>query len=176
MRAALLLVLLAAEPPGPVPSAVPSTAPEPPAPRAAPAPPPAAPATTILKAAAAIEPAQRVPLAPGAEVVIDPRATFEVELAARLPDARLVLVDGRDDLVAATSERELSALTRLTLSPSAPLVPGSRYALRVDGAATRDVHDDAGHAYAPLTFPLLVAGTPPPPEQSRPARPKKRRR
>jgi hypothetical protein len=129
----------------------------------------------ILLGAAALEATQRLPLAPGAEVVVDPAATFEVELSARAPDARLVLVDGRDDLVPASGARELAAGTRLTLAPAAPLVPGSRYALRLDGAATRELHDEAGRAFAPLSLPILAAGTPPPPEPKRPARRKRRR-
>lgn len=124
----------------------------------------AAPAATLLRAAIAVEPAARVPLAPGNEVVVDPRATFEIELSARSPDARLALVDARDDVVPATGARELASGTRLTVVPSAPLVAGSRYALRLDGAAERDLHDASGRPYSPLTLPILVAGTPPPPE------------
>jgi hypothetical protein len=69
-----------------------------------PAAPPPPSAATLLRSAVAIEATQRLPLVPGAgEVVVDPGATFEVELSARVPDARLVLVDGRDDLVPTTS-------------------------------------------------------------------------
>ncbi len=142
----------------------------------APVPTPRTPATAILRAAVAVEPgAARVPLAPGAESVVDPAATFEVELSARSPDARLVLVDAREDHVPATSTRELAAGTRLTLTPSAPLVPGSRYALRLDGAVDRELHDEAGRGYGPVTLPLLAAGSPPPPEPKKPARKKNRR-
>jgi hypothetical protein len=144
-------------------------------PAAAPPPSPPTPATEILRGATAIEPTQRIPLAPGAEVVVDPQATFEVELSARVADARILLVDARDDMVPAAGSRELSAGTRLTLAPSAPLVPGSRYALRIDGAAERELHDQAGRAFSPLTLPILAAGTPPPPEPKRPPRKKKRR-
>src|SRR5512141_945870 len=49
-------------------------------------------ATAILRAAFAVEPAARLPLTPGAEVVVHPEATFEVELSARVADARLALV------------------------------------------------------------------------------------
>jgi hypothetical protein len=173
VRAALLLLLLAEAPAVDAPSA---PAPEPVAPTTvapAPAPPSAA---AILRSATAIEATQRLPLVPDAEVVVDPAATFEVELSARAPDARLVLVDGRDDLVPASGTRELAAGTRLSLAPAAPLVPGSRYALRLDGASARDLHDEAGRAFAPLTLPILAAGTPPPPEPKRPAHQKKRRR
>jgi hypothetical protein len=126
--------------------------------------PAAPPATALLRSAVALEPSARVPLAPGTEVVVDPHATFEVELSARSPDARLALVDAREDVVPATGARELSSVTRLTVVPAAPLVPGSRYALRLDGATERELHDAAGRPFAPLTLPILVAGTPPPPE------------
>ena len=132
-------------------------------------------AGSILRAASAVALSARIPLAPGAEVVVDPRATFELELAARAPDARLVLLDAREDFVAASSTRELGPSTRLTLAPAAPLVPGSRYALRLDGATTRALHDVTGQGYDPLTFPLLAAGAPPPPEAKRPARKKRHR-
>jgi hypothetical protein len=129
----------------------------------------------LLRTAVAIEPSARLSLAPGAEVVVDPRATFEVELSARAPDARLVLLDGREDFVPATATREDGSGTRLTLAPAAPLVPGSRYALRLEGAAERELHDAAGRSFAPLTLPLLAAGTPPPPEPKKPARKRRRR-
>ena len=132
-------------------------------------------ATAILRAAVAVEPAARLPLVPGSEVVVHPAATFEVELAARTPDARLVLVDAREDLVPASGTRELAAGTRLTLAPTAPLVPGSRYALRLDGAADRDLHDESGRPFSPVTLPLLAAGTPPAPEPKKPVRKRRHR-
>lgn len=139
------------------------------------APPPLA-GIALLRSAVAVEPAARVALAPGAETVVHPAASFEVELSARAADARLVLVDARDDLVPATATREVGAGTRLTLAPAAPLVPASRYTLRIDGASDRPLHDDAGRAFAPVTLPLLAAGAPPPPEAKRPARKRHRRR
>jgi hypothetical protein len=137
--------------------------------------PPSPSATAILRSAVAVEPAARVPLTPGGEVVVHPGASFEVELSARVSDARLVLVDARDDLVPASATREVGAGTRLTLTPAAALVPASRYALRLDGAADRELHDDAGRAFAAVTLPLLAAGAPPPPEPKRPAKKKRRR-
>ncbi len=117
----------------------------------------------------------RIALDVGRETVVDPGSTFEVELAARSADARLVLLDAQDALAAATSAREIAAAaTRLTLAPAAPLVPGSRYVLRIDGANTREMHDAEGRAYAPAVFPLLAAGVPPPPEAKK--APKRRRR
>lgn len=132
-------------------------------------------AAELLRSALALEPAQRLPLKPGAEVVVDPGATFEVELSTRSPDARLVLVDARDDLVPASATREIGSSTKLTLAPTAPLVPGSRYELRVDGASDRDLHDDHGRAFSAVTLPLLAAGSPPPPAEKKPARKKLRR-
>lgn len=137
--------------------------------------PPSPAATAILRSAAALEPAARIPLTPGGEVVVHPAATFEVELSARVADARLVLVDARDDLVPASGSRELAAATRLTLAPAAPLVPGSRYLLRLDGATDRELHDDAGRAFSAVSLPLLAAGSPPPPEPKKPGRKKRRR-
>ena len=72
--------------------------------------------------------------------------------------------------------REVAATTRLTLAPEAPLTPGSRYVLRIDGVAVREMHDADGRAFAPIGFPVLVAGTPPPPEPKATPKKKKRRR
>jgi hypothetical protein len=130
-------------------------------------------ATAILRSAVAVEPGARLPLAPGTEVVVAPAATFEVEFAARAPDARLVLVDSREDLVPASATRELSSGTRLTLSPAEPLIPGSRYALRLDGASRRELHDEGGRAFSAVSLPLLAAGSPPPPEPKKPAKRRK---
>jgi hypothetical protein len=162
----------ATESPAATPTFIPTTTPTPTSTHAL-----SLPATAILKSAVAVEPTARVPLVPGTEVVVDPDATFELDLSARSPDARLVLVDAREDLVPAVATRELSAATtRLTLTPSPPLVSGSQYALRVDGAVDRELHDDAGRGYGPITLPLLAAGTPPPPQPKKaPARKKKRR-
>lgn len=178
LLAAVLAAVLAAsctpspsEPPPPAAAAAPASATgasqAPPAP---PAPPPPAP----VRSALAREPAGATALAATGENVVDPAATFEVELDARLPDARLVLVDAADAHVPAKDVRELGATTRLTLSPEKPLVPASRYVLRVDGAARRELHDADGRAHAPVAFALLVAGDPPPPEPKKPARRRRR--
>ncbi|HET8541481.1 MAG TPA: hypothetical protein VFL83_16510 [Anaeromyxobacter sp.] len=134
--------------------------------------PPPAPVPTI-RSALAREPSGATALSATAETVVDPAATFEVELAHRLADARMVLVDAADAHVASTDVRELAATTRLTLAPEAPLAPGSRYVLRIDGAAVREMHDADGRAFAPIGFGVLAAGTPPP-EPKKP--PRKRRR
>jgi len=185
VRAPLIAVILAvtgtsAATEVPPSAAEPTSLPSVPAAPSPPAPPPSLPGATIpgatiLRTAIAVEPGQRLALSPGTELVIDPQTTFEIELSARAADARLVLVDGREDLVPAQDARELSSGTRLTLSPAVRLVPGSRYTLRLDGAVQRELHDEAGRAFSAVTFPLLVAGTPPPPEPKRPARKKKRR-
>lgn len=166
-RLALLLALLSACS-SPPPSAI--------APAEA-APPPAPAARPILTEVAAVEPAgTAIPLAAEGETVVDPAAHFRVELARPCADARLLLVDGKDALVAASGTQEVGAVTRLTLTPSAPLVPAARYTLRVDGAIQRDFHDETGTAYPPVTRIILVAGEPPPPEPKEPPRGKKRRR
>jgi hypothetical protein len=140
---------------------------------AAPAPTPSA--ATLLREAVALDPTGPVPLTHEDETVVDPAATFRVELAAQIPDGRLVLLDAADAIVPASGTREVGATTRFTLSPSAPLVSGSRYVLRLDGARTRELEDAAGHAFAPVTLSVLVAGEPPKPEP-KPAPRKKRRR
>ncbi len=166
-------------------TAAPSPSPTPTSPAAPPqARTPSPPATPLLRSAIALEPAgattttaPRVKLTPGSETVVDPAATFELELSARSSDARLVLVDAREDLVPATATREVGASTRLTLAPAAPLVPGSRYVLRLDGASDRDLHDEAGRAWSAVSLPLLAAGSPPPPEpkKQKPARKRRHR-
>lgn len=154
-----------------------------PAAAAAPAPSPAAAASAapvapapILKEAVALEPAGTVALSPTAEVVVDPGATFRIELSRPCADARLLLVDARDALVEASGAQEVGASTRLTLAPSATLTPAARYVLRVDGAASREFHDDAGGSHAPVAFALLVAGEPPPPPAKAPPAKRKKRR
>jgi hypothetical protein len=139
----------------------------------APAPPPTA--ATLLREAVALDPTGPVPLSHQEETVVDPAATFRVELAAEIPDGRLVLLDAADAIVPASGTREVAAATRFTLSPAAPLVPGSRYVLRLDGARTREVEDAAGRAFAPVSLTVLVAGEPPKPEP-KPAPRKKRGR
>lgn len=134
---------------------------------------PRAAAPAPVSRAVVLEPTGAAPLARDAETVVDAASTFEVELPVRAVDARLVLLDGADAHVPARATREVGAATRLALTPSAPLVPGSRYLLRVEGATARELRAADG-AWAPASFPLLVAGTPPPPEPKR--KPKKRGR
>jgi hypothetical protein len=129
----------------------------------------------VLRAAVALEPSgTSVPLQ-ATETVVDPGATFRVELAATLTDVRVVLLDRADAIVPASETREVGQATTLTLAPAAPLVPASHYTLRVDGARERELHDAAGHAFAPVTLPILVAGEAPKAEPKKAATKKKRR-
>jgi hypothetical protein len=142
---------------------------------AAPAPQQPAPVTTLVRAALALEPSgARLPLGSGEETVVDAGATFRIEIAGALPDARLVLLDAADAIVPASGTREVGAASTFTLAPSAPLVPGSRYALRLDGARTRELHDGSGRAFAPLSLAILVAGEPPPKAEAKAPTKKKR--
>jgi hypothetical protein len=151
----------------------PAAAPEPsPSPAAAA---PRAPAP-LLKEAVALEPVGTVALSASSEVVVDAGATFRIELSRPCADARVLLLDARDALVEAAGTQELGGGTRLTLAPTAPLVRAGRYTLKVDGATTRELHDGAGEAHAPLTFALLVAGAPPAPEPKAKAKAKAKKR
>ncbi|WP_041453431.1 Ig-like domain-containing protein [Anaeromyxobacter dehalogenans] len=153
----------------------PAEAPSPAQPAAAPGP---AGAFTVLRDPVALEPGgATLPLALEAETVVDPGAHFRLDLTVASADARLVLLDPNDAAVAAAGTHDVGATTRLTLSPSEPLRPGSRYTLRLDGATTREFHDAAGKAYAPAGLTVLIAGTPPPPEpKPQPAKRKRRAR
>ncbi|WP_242341399.1 MULTISPECIES: hypothetical protein [Anaeromyxobacter] len=141
-----------------------------------PAPAPASPATSLVREAVANDPTGPIPLSREEETVVDPATTFRLVLAAELPEARLVLLDGADAIVPSSGTREVGASSAFTLTPSAPLVPGSRYQLRLDGARSREIHDAAGRAYAPLSLGVLVAGEPPKPEPKPKAKPASRKR
>jgi hypothetical protein len=145
---------------------------------APPAPPPPAPAiATLVRAAFAVEPSgAKLPLAPAEETVVDAGATFRIEIAGALSDARLVLLDAANAMVAASGTREVGDASTFTLAPSTPLVPGSRYALRLDGARTRELHDATGRAFAPMSLAILVAGEPPPKAEPKATAKKKRAR
>jgi hypothetical protein len=122
----------------------------------------------------ALEPAGTTALSSDVETVVDPASAFEVELALPTADARLVLLDASDAHVPARVVREVGTVTRLALTPAAPLVPASRYVLRVEGWSERGLHDAEGLAWGPRPFALLVAGSPPPPEPKRSPRAKRR--
>jgi hypothetical protein len=157
--AALLLAALLAQ--------APVTAAESPAPPPLPAP---------LSLAEAVEPSgARVELSPTTEAVVDPASTFRVVLPGRSDDARLSLLDAADALVPAAGTREVGEQTLLVVTPRQPLVPASRYLLRVEGARGRDLHDAAGRAAGPVELHLVAAGSPPE-KPAKAVRKKKRRR
>jgi hypothetical protein len=117
-----------------------------------------------LIAAEAVEPSgARVALSPSIEAIVDPASSFRVVLPGRSEDARLSLLDGADALVPATATREVGTQTVLSVAPRQPLTPASHYLLRIDGARSRNLHDTAGRAAAPVELPMVVAGTPPEP-------------
>jgi hypothetical protein len=122
------------------------------------APPPPAP----LVSAEAIEPGgATVALSPGAEAIVDPGSIFRVILPGRSDDARLTLLDEADVPLPAGGTREVGERTVLTVAPRRPLVPASRYLLRIDGARGRDLHDAAGRAAGPVELHVVAAGSPP---------------
>jgi len=94
--------------------------------------------------------------------VIEIGAQFNVEVPVALRDARLSLLDGDGAMVPGAGGAELGASwTRFHLAPDSPLVPGSRYALQIDGAVERNLKDASGHAYVPARWSLLTAGEKP---------------
>ncbi|WP_242394428.1 hypothetical protein [Anaeromyxobacter oryzisoli] len=122
----------------------------------------ALPLSLVVREVAAIGPGgAALSLARAGETVVDPAARFRVVLAVASRDVRVVLVDGDDALVAASSSREVgAAATRIIVTPSVPLDAGSRYTFRIEGAVTRELHDVSGKAYAPTTLALRAAGQP----------------
>jgi hypothetical protein len=112
-------------------------------------------------------------LVAGSETAVDPRSSFRVELPLPLPDARLSLLDGGDAMVPCSGSREVGPATVLTLTPAAALPAGARLRLRVDGAATRELRAADGRRFAPLEWPVVVAGAPEP--RKAPGRKGKRR-
>lgn len=135
-----------------------------------------------LVAAVALAPASEAaaagaPLARDGESLVDPSATFRVEVGVPLAGARLALYDAQEALVTSDGLAEIgSAGSRFTLSPRPPLRPGSRYVLRLEGASEREIRDLSGLSYRPLTFPLRTTGEPPPDPPPRKRKPRKARR
>lgn len=128
-----------------------------------------------LSAAVAVVGGQDLPIDPGGGALVDPGASFRVELAVPLTDGRLALHDEQDAMVASSGTSEVGASwTRYRLVPDEPLRPGTSYALRVDGAAAREVHDPGGRAYAPVVLKLKTTGERPPPAPARKHRGKRR--
>ena len=169
---ALALLLACSRPPPPQPDPAPEPTAEP-----APAPPPApvtpaapTPASSVVREAAALQPGDTTAaLSLDGVTAVDPSATFRVVLAGASRDARLALHDAADAAVPATAGVEIGEATVLTLSPSAPLVPGSRYQLRLDGAMARELHM-GDRSFTPAVYALQATGEPPP------ARPTPRKR
>jgi len=114
-----------------------------------------------------------VHLAARGETAVEPRAIFRVELQVPLADARLSLLDAGDALVASAGTREIGAATILTLTPAVALPAGARYRLRVDGAASRELQAADGRRFAPVEWPVVVAGEPPA-KKSPPSKAKRR--
>jgi hypothetical protein len=102
------------------------------------------------------------PLTPGSAAAVEPMSSFEVRVAARVRDARLVLHDAQDVLVPAEVEAELGSESRFLLIPAEPLRPGGAYVLRMEGTGSRRVMSDGGTTFEPLVLPIQVLGTPPP--------------
>jgi len=168
---ALLLACNRPPPPPPEPAPAPPAEPAPePVPSPPPEPPQPAPASTLVREATALQPGDTAAaLTPDGQTAIDPSATFRVVLIGRCQDARLALHDAADAAVPATAGAEIGEATVLTLSPAAPLVPGSRYQLRLDGAVTRELHEGE-RSFTPAVYAVQVTGEPPP------ARPPPRKR
>lgn len=121
-----------------------------------------------LTAAEASAAGVTIPLArDGGLTLVDPGSGFRVEVAARLADARLILLDSQESLVPASGTTEVGSSTRFTLVPSAALRPGASYTLRLDGVAGREFHDDSGRGYRPLSLPLRATGQPPAPSRTK---------
>lgn len=136
-----------------------------------------------LVAAVALEPggdaaSSGIPLARDGESAVDPSATFRVEVGVPLAGARLALYDAEEALVPSEGLAEIgTAGSVFTLSPRPPLRPGSRYVLRLEGAAEQEIRDLSGRSYRPLTFPLRTTGEPVPDAPPRKKRkPRKARR
>jgi len=147
----------------------PAVEPEPPPP---PPPPDPAPAIGVVGEAEVLEPGEvTTPMSAEGETTIDPSSTFRVVLNGRSVDARLALLDRDQAAVPAAALAEVGEATVLTLSPTAPLVPGSRYRLRLDGAVTSDLHL-GDRSFPPTLYSLKIAGEPPPP----PPRPQRKHR
>jgi hypothetical protein len=119
-----------------------------------------------ISSAEAIEPnGVRLALSASTEAIVDPASSFRIVLPGRSDDARLSLLDATENLVPAKATREVGAETVLTVTPVQPLVPASRYLLRLDGARARDLHDAAGRAAGPVELRLVAAGAAPAPEK-----------
>jgi len=155
---ALALVVLAACNRAPEPAA-----PPPPAPSPAPKPRPPPTLAAILVTGVAVEPDGReLPLLSDESPFIHPGSTFKLVFKRRLPDVRLSLLDG-DAMIPAEGARELAEGTTVTLKPTGALQAQAVYRLKVDGAATREAHDEDGNTFEPLSVTVRTGGEPRPP-------------
>jgi hypothetical protein len=109
-------------------------------------------------AALAVIGAALTPLDGAGETTVHAKATFRVELPPALADARLSLLDAGDAMVPSSGTREVGQATVLTLAPAVALPPGAHLRLRVDGAATRELHAADGRRFGPLEWLVVVAG------------------
>ncbi|HEY6107052.1 MAG TPA: hypothetical protein VIV59_13790 [Anaeromyxobacteraceae bacterium] len=133
--------------------------------------PPATGAIPMVAAEALLADGSAQPLARDGVTTVEPSARFRVEVGARLPDARLALLDAQDAMVPSDGTVEATATTRFTLAPAAPLRPGSSYTLRLEGAEGRLLGVEDGGTYEPVSLSLRTPGAAP-----APARKAKRRR
>jgi hypothetical protein len=151
------------------PPTAPATPPAPATPTPTPTPtvpepqPPASPSPLPVTAAVAAGSGQDLALSRDDVTLVDPGAAFRIDVAAHVADGRLSLHDEQDAMVASTGTTELGATwTKYQLVPVEPLRPGTRYALHLDGATTREPHDAGGRAFAPLVVKLKTTGDRPP--------------
>ncbi len=129
--------------------------------------------TVPVNAASSLLQGVATALSPDEKNRVAPGARFRMEAPLRLVDARLSLLDESDALVVSTATTEVgSGWTRFEVAPSEDLRPGSAYLLRLEGAVTRELHDEGGHAYGPYVVRFETSGERPP----RPVEKKLRRR
>ncbi len=117
----------------------------------------------VLAAEAFLPDGRTIALSPEAPALVDPAARFRIAVGAELTDARLAVLDAADAAVPSTGAVEIGAASRFTLEPSEPLRPGSSYLVRLDGAASSEIHGARGETFAPLVLQVRTAGDPPAP-------------
>ncbi len=117
----------------------------------------------LLAAEAFLPGGEVVPLSRDMPTPVAPGSGFRVLVGAELSDGRLAVLDSADAAVPSAGTVEIGVSSRFTLTPTEPLRPGSSYLLRLDGAASRDVHGSRGETFAPLMLQIRTIGDPPPP-------------
>lgn len=108
-------------------------------------------------------PTGELPLHLDSPTLVDPAASFRIEIGAEVKDVRLALLDEQDAMVPMNGTTEVGQITRCTLIPIQALRPGTRYTLRIDGAVSREPHSKEGSPFAPLIFQIKTTGDRPPP-------------